>query len=365
MPGVRFDLVTVGCLRSRRWSPESASHPLAALPGWFAEMAASNPAARDADPAACILWLGDEPAARISLIAAPLAVAGREVPCHWGMDFASNERFRARGAGVLLIRELLGILHARGEIYAAYGSSEEAVRVYRGLGFVHLGRAPRYLWPLRSRNILDAHLDRRLAAVLRPVVDSVLAGASIVQVARLSNGCVFEARREFDAEVDRALRTDVPRYGCVVDSSLLNWRVAAARANKRRRVELRYLKSGPTRAVSGYVITRLVRRERIEGHPYRNVTVLSLLDHFVTPGDDGLAHAIVGHLLREGRERGVDVVEIVTSDRRLLTALRRNGFRRVGGHDVAFSPPAALAGQLPTCVEDWRITNSTGDGFLI
>jgi GNAT superfamily N-acetyltransferase len=362
--GVRFEVATVADLSSR--GSIGAPGGLGEVPQWFVAMATSNPVARAEDPALCVLMQDDTAMARIRLFPTLCRMAGESFRCHWGMDFLSAPEFRSRGAGLFLIRHLLGLLGDRGELFAAYASSEDAVRLYRSLGLVHVGRAPRYVWPRRTRSVLEAHLPRAAARAAAPAVDIALGLAAAglgIRHRRGSDRWLFESKTRFDGEMDALAPADASN-ALADDSSTLNWKLETARANPKRRLDLEYLRERATGTLAGYLLTRTMHVAAIDGHPYRDFRILSVVD-FRLPSGLAIEHAVIRRLLAKAHEHAADIIEIVANDRAMLAALAAARFRRAGGHDFAYKAPPAHRGPCPSALDQWRLTMAAGDGFLL
>jgi GNAT superfamily N-acetyltransferase len=361
---IRFDVSSVADLSVRSTRQHRG---LDEAPDWFVAMVASNPAARGDDPALCVLGQDDTAIARLRLFPTLCRIGGQSVRCHWGMDFLSAPEFRSRGAGLFLIRHVLELLAARGEFYAAYASSEEAVRVYRMLGLVHVGRAPRYLWPRRTRPVLEAHLSRTVARAAAPVLDAALgfaAGALGLRRRRAMKRWLFEPRTRFDPEVD----TIEPANGSGAladDAAMLNWKLDTARTNPRRRLDVDYVRERTTGKLAGYLLTRTINVGQVEGHPYQNFRILSVVDFRMAPGGADIAHALIRRARTKAREHAAEIIEVVGTDARMLAALQSAQFRRAGGHDFAYKPPPGYRGACPATPDEWRLTMAAGDGFLL
>jgi GNAT superfamily N-acetyltransferase len=361
---IRFDVSSVADLSAR------STHQLGGLgeaPDWFVAMVASNPAARGDDPALCVLGQDDTAIARIRLFPTLCRIGDQSVRCHWGMDFLSAPEFRSRGAGLFLIRHVLELLAARGDFYAAYASSEEAIRVYRMLGLVHVGRSPRYLWPRRTRPVLEAHLPRAVARAAAPPLDAALGlTAAALGVGRggASKRWLFEPRRRFDSEVD----TLEPPNGSASlgdDAAMLNWKLDTARTNPKRRLDVDYVRERTSGKLSGYLLTRTIDVGRVEGHPYQNFRILSVIDFRMAPAGADIAHVLIRRALAKAREHAAEIIEVVATDPRMLAALDSAHFRQAGGHDFAYKPPPGYRGGCPTTPDEWRLTMAAGDGFLL
>lgn len=363
--GVRFAVTTVAELAPK--SCVNGGGGLEAIPDWYVSMVRGNPAARGHDPAVGVLLNDASVIARIRLFPAQCQLGDQTVRVHWGMDFLTAPEFRSRGAGFFLMRHILEWLDARGEFYAAYASSEEAIRVYKPLGMIHVGRTPRYLWPLRTQPILRTRLPHAVARMVAPTLDVGLglAARGLGALQLPSNlDWEFEPRDTFGPDIDR-LEPPPNVVGWLPDSSsMLNWKLHSARGNRRRRVDLDYVRHKRTGELAGYLLTRSIYVDELEGQPYKNFRILSLVDFRLAAGRPGLEHAVVRHLMAKARSHSADVLEAVTSDKAMTQALTSARFRVVGGHDFAYKGPKAHGGALPSSPVEWRLTMAAGDGFL-
>lgn len=362
-----IDPISVADLRAGAYQREAASpDDLAAFPDSFVRIATSNPLARDQDPVGFVLRQHGVAVSRVRLLRGEVRIGEQVAPVFWDMDLFSSPEHRAGGVGALLVKRMLRVLTASGACVGSFASTREALAVYEVLKMRTVGIVPRYLWPLRSRPILRARMGDGPARIAAPLVDAIARGVEPLVHAPSrwrAHAFHFEYRDTFDPEVDELLdrAARAGRCGFPARTEILNWRMASMRWSDPRKVVRARTIYGASGQLVGATITRARRHERIAGHPYRDLRVLSLMDFWIDDRTPGANDAVLADLVEEGRRQEVDVIEVMTNDREMTRALKTARFRRVGGSSFSFySGPDERA---PVQLDDWRLTMSAGDGF--
>jgi len=360
-----FETIRIGDLRAGRYEREETSaEDLRAFPESFVRIATSNPLAREDDPVGFVFWQRGAAVARVRLLRGQVRVGAEVLPVFWDMDLLSLATHRASGAGAFLVKGMLRALTALGAHAASFASTREALGVYEKLKMPTVGIVSRYLWPLRAGPILRTKVSDRAARLASPVLDALSFGLEpIVHMRSRWQGrdFRFQDRPEFDAEVDGLMEPSREPYEFPSSAAILNWRLAAiAWSDPDKVVRARTIHDSAGQLV-GLTIMRSRHHARIAGHAYRDVRVLSLMDFWVGRRATGAHDAIIADLAREGWRQKVDVLEVMTNDPAMTSALAAARFRRVGGNSFSYysGPQQPIRSQLA----DWRLTMAVGDGF--
>jgi hypothetical protein len=371
-----IDVITVADLRQQKDNFVSdeldEQQDLAAVPSSFATIAASNPHARDDDPAAFILRSREgEATARVRVIPGEIAVGSTRKRVFWDMDLLSKPGYRSSGAGFMLVRGAMKRIWAEDAFFASMASTDEALALYDKLKVSNLGDVPRYLWPLRTGPILDVHLPPVLPKLVAPLADGLLGLASGALQGYLWQEAAERYRAvpcvAFDAEIDEAARRSCPSaWGWFpFDHHTLNWRLHSITVTyPRKEVDAIYFRDLQDDVMQGYAIFRSVRVDQTPGHPYRDYRVTTLIDHWSAESSPQLQAALLRATVDVARRRDADIIEIITTDRALQRQLERALFKRLGGYSFSVMAPKGFGEPIPSHLSDWRLTMAAGDGFL-
>jgi hypothetical protein len=305
--------------------------------------------------------------------------AGSEVAAaHWVVGFMVLPEYRQGLVGPLLIKranETLGLamtLHVE----------EAALRVFKGLGWTHLGVVPQYACVLSGVRLLNRlRLDRieflyrrcgrwagPMAWIAAARVTRLVLGLGLSAPCRLwaSSGILRRPaaadyqvgeESEFDDGYDRLWE----RVGSKFDALVVRDRDYLTRRYGARPDGYRLLASRRGADLVGYCVVRI---KQFDGDPRMgHARIGTLIDCLFDPEDAGGGlEALIGGATRLCRKERVDVMFCTASHPVLRRRLVGNGFVRVPGslHFAYWDTRGVLRGR--ESVAAWHIMRGDSDG---
>jgi hypothetical protein len=345
----RVSVLTYGQLEESAAFAERSGLSLAQLRSLRA-----HPYAKPTDPARLVLLRGERRAAHMGMIPGRMRLGADEHRLFWGSanwEFDGEARNRA-GAGLLLL-----IAMKEAGTFAGCGPSDFSRPILARARFDFL-RMPRRALLLRSRAFLARRLQLpRAASALATLADPLIRGLGSLRRQRWNRAGNFrlEPVARFDTvvdEIDLQMRGQCwfPR-----DHRELNWALAHPWLGPEEAQHRAFLlRSGGQPC--GYV---LARTRRFEG-----LHLGSLLRGGVRKDVPGAARALVAGLVDALDDLRVDIADVCTSNRLLLSAAAELGMLERRHLDIAckFGPEAGAAlRRLGATLADFDADMGEGD----
>ncbi len=297
-------------------------------------------------------------------------VHGRQVPWLWTADLSTLESLRGRGLATELQRHGTDWVMARGIARGSVFSTDQTLRIYQRLGYVHPGYASRRVLLASGRPVIAAHVTGPVARVATTAVRPIAALSRRVLLARHRRWCrgsvvAVEADARGPA-VDRTLASAARRLQVHFNLSpeKLQWKLDCA-SKKPGIFRLLTISDASARPLA-----LAVTRTRVETRPlagrYRDFLCTTLMDFVLAEPTTDAARALVGHVGREFLESNAEVLQFISYDETLTRMAATAGFLRAGrGMSFACRLPADL--QVPEGAGDissWPVTHFSGDALF-
>ncbi len=301
-----------------------------------------------------------------------LVVGIKSYPWAWFGALFTKEDHRGKGLATLLIRECRNILHKKGIAWGGVFSTENALRIYRKLGFTIPGYADRYLFLKSGRAFLSVHVRIKfLASFLNILYMGVI---RVVYRAFLSKRwfrekphrkVVFEECSEFN---DTAFKGKIEHSaGFHFNDSIfkLNWKIGGCRKKAENACNSYIVRELATNDVVGYFVVRNKLQIEPVASKYRDFRIMTLMDYGLFIDDETVYLSIIDKLFDLFWESSAEVFEVVSNSETLCAELRRKGMLRVGkGMSFKYSLPESwnISDECKK-LENWHLTHFCGDGF--
>jgi len=332
----------------------------------------ANPRGNGADALAPrVLFLkGDEVIGHVATVPVCLAVAGRLLNASWAVGLMVLPEHRNGPVAPLMMRKLNQIV----EIGLTLHVEEAALRVFKGVGWQHLGVLPQYVRVLNSRAFVSTFAQRgepllsgrwaplwtALARVPAPgaaLVSIAFAGLAVVGAGRrrsAANVTVLE-ERGFDAGYTALAERVKGKFGVWVfrDEQYLMARYG------RRMDAYRLLACRRPDRLAGYCIVKL--RQFENDQRMGDIRMGTIVDCVVDPDEPEVLDSLLRSAVALCRREQIDVVFCSASLREIGRGLRRHAFVPIPGTlNAAFHDRTGMLGRnLP--LESWHLMRSDSD----
>ncbi len=293
------------------------------------------------------LFLKDEDViGHIATHAVRLLLDTQVAPAYWVVGFMVLPEFRNGLIGPLLIKEVNRTLDLAMTLHV----EEPVLRIFKGLGWKHLGVVPQYVRVLNPWSLLkNIRMDRmaflgklggegsgRLACLIshrliRPavatgcaLVDKVCSGVTSLLRPCVAPGSVTE-EEQFDASYDTLWANVGAKYGTLVvrDRAYLEARYGQQMGR------YRLLACRREDKLMGYCI---LRTKQFRDEPRMgNARMGSIIDCLFDPDEPGTFQLLLREAMQAFIREGVDVVFCSASHSTLRRLLLLNGFLRIPG----------------------------------
>ena len=328
------------------------------------------PGASEDFPIFFYLSNGENVCSYLRTIPDQLTVDGQTKLWAWTSDNYTYPQFRRRGFSTRLQQAATQYLHhlgiGRGSVY----STEVTQRIFKKLGFTHVGYAKRFLLLRSAAPLLEAAVKqqtlRKIAAgVLNPFV-------------RLAVGCVRSRNKMARGRTVCRRMTDFsdPQFQELLDTISAKRSLHFGMQPGLLRLKFEVAKKNGTASAwiisdkkTGENLAYMILLERFQDKPlagkYRGFQLMSLVDYALVDDDAGTSAALAAHCLEIFFKSGCIVLEIVSNKKCIHKAAIWRGLLPAGkGMSFNYSVPVswqwdAGRGQL----EKWPLTGFCGDGF--
>ena len=230
------------------------------------------------------------------------------------IELMVDPEWRLRGVGPALSE----VQRHRTELVLALGITEDAIQMYRRLGWTDLGTLDRRLYvahPMKVLQYQGSTQRRAFLALLAPFIALLSSFTSVL--ARIHRGGTrLVEQPHFDERVDELWSRVSASYGAIAvrDYRNLHWRFdQCPRADVYRRF---YLER--RRSIRGYVVLRDSR--------WRGLKTLKIVDYLATPRD---VVSMFAHAIRIAKQSDHVFVEVTSRDEPSRRKLAMTGLARV------------------------------------
>jgi len=318
-----------------------------------------------------ILFLkGDEVIGHVATVPVRLAVGGRLVNASWAVGLMVLPEHRNGPVAPLLMKKFNRAV----EIGLTLHVEQSALRVFKGVGWRHLGVIPQYVRVLNARAFVTTFARRgcevlsgrwsRLGTALARVSGPVAALVSFAFAGLSAIGAV-RRRTAADATVEeeRGFDTSYTKLAERVKDQLAVWVFRDEpylTARYGRRMEAyRLLACRRQGQLLGYCLVKL---RRFENDPrIGDIRMGTIVDCVFDPAESGVLDALLASAIALCRREGIDVVFCTASLRKLGQRLRCHAFVRMPATlNVAFHDRTGTIGEnLP--LDSWHLMRSDSD----
>jgi hypothetical protein len=344
---------------TRRVWPKSDDHP---LPGERGEAKPTSPR---------VLFLkGDEVIGHVATVPIRLAVAGRLLDASWAVGLMVVPEHRSGPVAPLLMKKLNQAV----EIGLTLHVEEAALRVFKGVGWRHIGVIPQYVRVLNARTFVRTFAHRgehfrsgccsrfwtaltRASGPVAALVGIAFAGLAVVGAVR--------RRRAPGATVveERGFEPSYTSLGDRVKSKFAVWvfrdePYLTARYG-RRMGAYRLLACGRQGRLLGYCIVKL---RQVDNDPRMgDIRMGTIVDSVFDPDEPEVLDSLLQSAVALCRREGIDVVFCSASLREIGRRLRYHAFVPMPGTlNVAFHDRTRTIGeQFP--LESWHLMRGDSD----
>lgn len=320
-------------------------------------------------PALFYVKAGDRLCGYFRCIPDEVRVDGRAYRWAWTGDNFTEPEFRGQGVSTRLQARATSSLHehqiGRGSVF----STDVTLQIFRKLGFVLAGHAPRLLLLRSARPLVAAHVPAPMRPLASAVAAPVLAGLNRLVTARnrrLIHGTVCSTPPTFpSAELDDLLQRVASTRRVTFSLTARHLEQKLSQAVRAGAHTLHLIHD----ATSGACLACFVLRERFQNRPlagrYQGFRLMTLADFCLADEDAVAAAGIVSAAVSHFFDSTADVLEIISSHALLNREAKRRGLRPVGrGMSFNYAVPAAWAWPADLArVSDWPLTHFSGDGF--
>ena len=295
-------------------------------------------------------------------------VHGRQAPWLWTGDLRTLESLRGRGFATELQRHGTDWVMARGIARGSVFSTDQTLRMYQQLGYLHPGYASRRVLLASGRPLIAAHVTGPVAKLASAAVRPMTALARRVLLARYRRWCRGSvAAVETDARgpaVDRTLASAARRLQVHFNLSpeKLQWKLDFA-AKKPGIFRLLTISDASARPLALGVTRTRVETKPLAGR-YRDFLCTTLMDFVLAEPTAEAARALVGHVGREFLESDAEVLQFISYDETLTRMAATAGLVRAG-RGMSFAcrlPPDLPVPDGAGDISSWPVTHFSGDG---
>jgi hypothetical protein len=330
--------------------------------------------AEDSGPGALpprVLFLKEqEVIGHVATVPVRLSVAGRLRDASWAVGLIVLPEHRNGPVAPLVVRKLNEAV----DIGLTLHVEEAALRVFKGVGWRHLGLVPQYVRVLRPRAFVRTFAPRggqflagragRLWAVLARVPGPVAALVAVAFAAhaaagalgrRRPSGAVVAREHGFDASYTELAQRVKDKLGVWVfrDEAHLVARYG------RRPSAYRLLACRRDGRLLGYAIVKI--RQFANDPRMGDLRMGTLVDCVFDPDEPGVLDALLASAVAAGRRERVDVVFCTASLRALGDRLRRHGFVAMPGTlNAAYHDRTGALADAPP-LDSWHLMRGDSD----
>ena len=339
------------------------------LPEYLIRALRHNPFVEDDDETAQLVGVYKDEIAGGEVIF-PLAVADRtkEYPCLSGAALWVDEAKRKSNLGMLLPEEMCNCSPCK--IAVAGGTSQKALPVYQFLGY-ECFLMPRYVMLWKSRSLIETRMCSWLARLCSRVVDGCIAvyAALLGVVSSIKlKGIEIKEISSDDAEmlgrVADLIGSDSARFSEVHDERWLRWHLTESFS---KNGPLKLFVASKSDEVIGFYMVKSRFHEQASHRGFKNVWIGSVVEWQTKVGHECKLRWLMIHAAIELRAKGMDAVEIPTTDSSLHNFFRQIGWRRVGESNFVIKAGSGspLYGNVEiTNIDNWRLRPAMGDAGL-
>jgi GNAT superfamily N-acetyltransferase len=318
----------------------------------------------------CLVDETDRPVSWIRAWADRLTIGGRSIPWLWTGDLQTVPELRRRGLATRLQQESTRWAAEHGFGRGSVFSTDETLHIYRKLGYLQPGFAPRMVLVRSPRPLLAAYVRwprvvRAMTAGLQPFADVAMSAVG-ARCRRWTHGTKATRRShpgsaDVAATLAAAERTMPVRFN--MSPAKLEWKIAYA-SRKGGVCDLTHVTTD-----DGVPLGLAVTRTRVETRQlagrYKDFSCTTLLDFVLSEQSERAARALLAHLVAEFLASGEgEVFQLITYSRRLRDLSARLGFLRAG-RGMSFScklPPDCEVPANGGDIAAWPVTHFSGDG---
>ncbi len=367
---------------------DSGLHPDSELFGaGFRLLLGQNPYARPDDPVAFLGRVDGRVVSQIITMPDLLCCGEASIRWFWGQSFVTYPEARGKGVGTVLVDRMNQELKARGICYGAYAMSPMSRRVWEKCGMRYLGRINRYALLLDTRPLLAfmrmppfalpwlraaGNLGVRLGyGTAQALTGGAAAGYCLHEVSEFDDRLThFLAGLSLPRQPNPRQRTTAANCAAVAvsfapafhrDVAGLNWRLRNTQAGSPRRHYYAAYVVDPQGNIAGYFVLKLGTYQKFGGKVIPGLRLASLLDYRAS--DRKALRILLILALRQARQLGGELFELINSHSWVAEAARRLGMIKLGGYEMAAdSPPGCPLLDLPKA--QWWIATGESDAFF-
>jgi hypothetical protein len=337
---------------------------------WPREGGDVRPAADASQPPRVLFLKEQEVIGHVATVPVRLAVRGALHDAAWAVGLVVLPEHRNGPVAPLLVKKL----NEATDIALTLHVEEAALRVFKGVGWHHVGVVPQYVRVLNARAFVRTFARRGQgfvpgrAARLWPALARVSSPvAGVVRVAFTALAAAGAVRRRRDAGLtvaeERAFDQGYTELAERVKDRLGVWvyrdeRYLAERYG-RRMAAYRLLACRRQGRLAGYAVVKL---RQYAGDPRMgDLRMGTLVDCVFDPDEPAVLDALLGAVVRRCRRERADVLFCTASLRALAAGLRRHGFVAMAGTlNAAFHDRTGALG-APAPLDAWHLMRGDSD----
>jgi hypothetical protein len=299
-----------------------------------------------------------------------LSVGGRVRDASWAVGLVVLPEHRNGPVAGLLVKKLNEAV----EIGLTLHVEEAALRVFKGVGWHHVGVIPQYVRVLRARRFVSTFVDRGRSLVparwarVWPALAPMSAPATAILRAAFAGHAALGALRwtraaGLSVDEERGFDPGYAELGERVKARLGVWvlrdeRYLAARYG-RRMAGYRLLACRREGRLLGYAVVKL--RQFADDPRMGDIRMGTLVDCVFDPGEPAVLDALLGATVALCRREQADVVFCAASLRALGAGLRRHGFLGMAGTlNAAFHDRTGTLVDVPPLAA-WHLMRGDSD----
>jgi hypothetical protein len=328
-------------------------------------------ASGDASQPPRVLFLKEqEVIGHVATMPVRLAVGGRQLDAAWAVGLVVLPEYRNGPVAPLLVKKLNEAV----DIALTLHVEEAALRVFKGVGWHHLGVIPQYVRVLNARAFVRTFARRgrqflpdrgaKLWAVL-PHVSAPVAGFVRLAFTGLAAAGVVSRRRAAGVSVveERAFDPGYTELAERVKHKLGVWVIRdeeyLATRYGRRMAAYRLLACRRQGRLLGYAVVKL--KEFVNDPRMGDTRMGTLVDSVFDPDEPEILDALLAGVVRLSRRERVDVVFCTASLRMLGRHLKRHAFVTMPGTlNAAMHDRTGVLG-APRPLDQWHLMRGDSD----
>jgi len=254
-----------------------------------------------------------------------LKYKGASYPAAWGIDLIATPRYRKSGIASFLVSSVLKNTKNNLSLFLLAGLNDYVVeKVFKKVGFIHLGHIPAYIRINKLDNILQSKIRIGILARLMGIFGDIL--LNLLYVPSYLRGLKYRNREttiaeveSFDTSFDRLWEKTSGSFPVVIkrDSKHLNWRFVTQPYWK-----YKIFKAERNGELKGYIVLR-------EGKS-RGLRVGVVSDIFCVPDDIRTIDSLIIFVIKTfKKKRDIDLIRCDMLHRNFERILRKFGFIRM------------------------------------